>query len=480
MMNKLLCKFLSVVFVFVCMSFTSPAYATDKLSATAPDISDYGLWNTENNYNLLMSDVKQDVSSIADEIRSQSSDSFVPIEVKAGLGFINAFSHVADVLNDSFGRFVIIFISIMFALWLMLEAYNIMIGKDTFQKKIPSILKTAAAVAVWSVVLSIGPVRVFGFVMYPIMSIGAIMSQTVLDATSNFLGSSLPDVCGAINTYVSGAISTNNALDVQTVSGLLCVPSQLSGLCYTAISAGFDWMSYGIGNSAVAFFCGLFFIVGFIYLGWKFAFMAFGVVAELFIGIIMLPFTAIAEATKKTSYKGIAGDIYNGFLGLFKAEDLKTQINRLISIVVHFFVLSILIAICFMLLSGIIDTNTGSRIPELNDDITYVEIIIAALAFWIAKNAPKIAEEISGKINHKIGDDMEEYAAVVPKWGAKYAGKGAKKVAGYAAKGAVVAADKSITYLKGTTVVKYGGRLMRNGWNKGVGVVKGLWRKIWP
>lgn len=429
-MNKFVCKFLSCVFVLFGILFCMPGMsnASNVMPISAPDVTDYGMWNTENNYEMFMSDVKQDMDFVSNTVRAQSSDGYLPVESKVGLAFMNAFSYVADVLNDSFGRFVIIFISIMFGLWLMLEGYNIMIGKDVIQKKLPDILKYAVAVTVWSVVLSIGPVRVFGMIISPIMMISNMLSDIVLDSVSVFFNTPLSDVCGTISSYVSGAISSNNVLDAKTASDLLCVPSKLSGLCYTAISAGWEWMSYGIGNSAFAFLCGMFFVGGFIYLGWKFAFMAFGVVAELFLGIIMLPFTAIAEATKKTSYKGIAGDIYNGFLSLFKAEDLKTQIERLINIAVHFFVLSVLIAICFVLLSGIIDTNTVSRIPQLNDSITYVEIMVAALAFWIAKNATKIATEIGGKINHKIGDDLEEFASGGIKNAAKLGGKGAKAV----------------------------------------------------
>jgi hypothetical protein len=122
---------------------------------------------------------------------------------------------------------------------------------------------------------------------------------------------------------------------------------------------------------------------------------------------------------------GIAGDVYNGFLDMFKAEDLKTQTGRLVNVVLHFFVLSILIAICFVLLSGIIDTNTGNRMPNLNDSITYVEIMVAALTFWLAKNASKIATQIGGKIDHKMGDDLEQYANT-----------GMKKVWGLGTKGA--------------------------------------------
>lgn len=425
MKNNLMRKFLLKVCILFGLVFCMPVFAASSNVMAVADIGEYGAWNTENNREIMLSQVGNDMNAISSMVERQTVASYVPVESKVGLAFMNAFTHVADVLNNSLGVFISVFISIAFGLWLMLEGYNIMIGKDTINKKLPDILKHGIAVAVWVGVLSIGPGRVFGFVLSPIMMIGSVLSDTVLNSVGAFLNTSMPDTCSAIGAYVASEISPNNILDANAATNLLCVPSQLSGLCYTAISAGWKWMSYGIGNSIVAFFCGLFFVGGFIYLGWKFAFMAFGVVAELFIGIIMLPFTAIAEATKKTSYKGIAGDVYNGFLDIFKAEDLKTQIGRLVNIVLHFFVLSILIAICFVLLSGIIDTNTGNRMPNLNDSITYVEIMVAALTFWLAKNASKIATQIGGKIDHKMGDDLEQYANT-----------GMKKVWGLGTKGA--------------------------------------------
>ena len=48
--------------------------------------------------------------------------------------------------------------------------------------------------------------------------------------------------------------------------------------------------------------------------------MALNVVADLFLTVLMLPFTAIAETTSKTKYKGIVGDIFNTFMGLFATE----------------------------------------------------------------------------------------------------------------------------------------------------------------
>ena len=45
-------------------------------------------------------------------------------------------------------------------------------------------------------------------------------------------------------------------------------------------------------------------------------------------------YTDNSETLNKTSYKGIAGDIYNGFLGLFKSFSLSYQVKKLIEALV--------------------------------------------------------------------------------------------------------------------------------------------------
>ena len=79
----------------------------------------------------------------------------------------------------------------------------------------------------------------------------------------------------------------------------------LTGRCAaTAVAAGWKWMIAGIGTSAFTTLVGAAFIVIFIYNGFKFALMGLGVIVDLFLGVFMLPFTAIAETINKTSYKG--------------------------------------------------------------------------------------------------------------------------------------------------------------------------------
>ena len=220
-------------------------------------------------------------------------------------------------------------------------------------------------------------------------------------------------------------------MDSTQVANLLCVPTRLSGFFYTAVAAGWEWMLAGIGTSAFTFTAGAVFVVLFIYNIWKFALMALSVVVDLFLGILTLPFTAIAQCfggkTSKdsafsapidafssgssgaTSYDGIAGKLFNGFLGLFNSKNfsLSAQITRFINASIYFVSLSIVIAVCAALLSGVVDANLATNIPSLENDSFMTVLIVGALVAYLATKAGDIAKKLGGSINDSFGPKFE-------------------------------------------------------------------------
>ena len=328
---KLLRKFFSVLIMLLCLGGTAFA-ATANLPA--PDVGDHGTWATENNRDRFVTDVSGDITSFQGEFQKNIINNYVPVEAKVGLAFMNAFSFISRILDASLVRFVILFIILAYTFWVMFEAYTIIVGKSKLKDKIIDILKKGMLVAIWTGILSVGPAKTFMILMSPILQVATYTSNGILNVVSGIVGMQLPDTCAAIREYAAVHISDTNILSPQTAADIMCLPTRLSGFCYTAIAVGWRWMIGGIGSSAFTFLCGGAFVAGFLYLAWRFAFIAFGVIADLFLGVIMLPFTAVAETIGKTSYKGIAGDIFNTFMGLFKAESLQTQIMRFVNAVV--------------------------------------------------------------------------------------------------------------------------------------------------
>ena len=165
-------------------------------------------------------------------------------------------------------------------------------------------------------------------------------------------------------------------------------------------------MLAGIGHSMFTFIIGVVFIIIFLINIWKFALMALGVIADLFLAIFMLPFTAIAETVGKTSYTGIAGTIFNGLLGLFKTESLSAQITRFINAAIYFVSLSIVVALCAAILSGVVDTNLAAQVPTIDNEGFMITLLIGCLVAYLADKALKIAKDLGGSIDDSLGQQF--------------------------------------------------------------------------
>ncbi|MBO5704886.1 MAG: hypothetical protein J6R99_02620 [Alphaproteobacteria bacterium] len=401
-------KFLSVLIIaFFAISISNSAFcATSNFQQTATDIGDYGSWATENNRTLLLGNMTDDLDMFFSHTDTDPS-TFVPLEAKLGLSFMNAFSYISHVLNHSLTRFIIIFIIAMFGYWLTLEAITIINATSKPEDKIKEIIQKFILVIIWVTALSIGPAKMFEFVISPILYIATIASDVILNGAANFINAEIPNTCGAIQNYVKEHIADTNILHASTATNMLCVPTRMSTFAYTAISTGWGWIKYGIGNDGFILVCGLGMVGFFIYMLWQFAFIAFGVIADLFLAIIMLPFTAVNETIGKTSYKGIVGNIFNGFLKLFSSESLSAQFQRFIDAALHFVVLSVIITICMALMSMAAETGVLNDIPDIEDMNFWVTLLLAGTAGYLAKNASKFADDLGGKINTEYGDKFK-------------------------------------------------------------------------
>ena len=388
-----------------------PAFsATSNLqgggSAGPGDIGDFGTWATDNNRQAFIEQFSSDLNNYRDQAKKNINT--VPIEAKVGLSFMNAFSMIAKILDSSLVRFVTLFIMIMFGFWMALEADTVISGQNNAKEKFTDIAKKGFKAALWVSILLYGPVEVFMMVVTPILQLSSSFSNLILESTDVILKTEIYDSCAAITEHVKNNISEYNLLkDPKIAASIMCVPTKISSFSYTAISVGWDWMGYGIGNSFFAFLCGAGLVIGFIYLAWQFAFIAFGVIADLFLSVIMLPFTAVSESVYQTTHKGIVGNIYNGFVKLFSAESLKAQFERFVNAALHFVVLSIVIAICTTLLSGIITVDTVNMAPDISNQNVWVIMLVSALTWWLAKNASNIANDLGGAISTEFGTNIQ-------------------------------------------------------------------------
>lgn len=408
-MNTLKRIFAKIIVAVITMVIVMPCATYAASNLPMADVGDYGNWATPDNIDLFKTDITHDMEQFQPE---PIVSDYVPVEAKIGLAMMNGFSMIADVLDSSLVRFAIIFMILAYIFWAMFEAYNMIKNGSSAMDFAVNLFKKGGVIIIWSIILQFGPTQVFMWIMGPIISVGTYMSNLILNAIAGAIGTELPDTCAAIRDYAAANTSGNMLIDTNAAADILCVPTRLSGFFTTAVVAGWKWMIAGIGTSAFTVLVGATFIVIFLYTGFKFLLMGLGVIMDLFLSVLMLPFTAIAETIKSTSYKGIAGDIFNGFLGLFKPESLQNQIQRFINAAIYFVSLSIVIAVCAALLSGTVDANLASEIPTLENDGFIITLLTGCLVAYLANRADKIAtEDIGGKIDtsfgKKFGDDVK-------------------------------------------------------------------------
>ena len=394
LLNKIFTK---IITAFVACVIVMPSAGAAVSNLPFTEIGDYGNWMTADNILQFNNAVSEDIKNFQPQANQSVSD-YVPIEAKAGLALMNGLSMVSDVLDSSLVRFAIIFMILAYVFWIMFEAYAMIKNGTSAMEFGEKAVKKAAVILIWSIILAFGPAQVFMWVMGPIVAIASYLSDLILNAVASVVGTQLPDTCAAIHDYTINNLSDSMIMDPESAAQLLCIPTRLSGFFATAISTGWQWMLAGIGHSAFTVLVGAIFVVLFLYNGFKFALMAFGV------GVMMLPFTAIAETLKdKTSYKGIAGDIFNGFLGLFSAESLSKQIERFVNAAIYFVSLSIVIAVCVALLSGTVSVDMAASVPTLDNTGFIPTVLTGALVTYLASRAGEIAKDLGGSVNDSFG-----------------------------------------------------------------------------
>ena len=337
-----------------------------------------------------------DLVEFQSAFQNQITRDYVPVEARVGIAMMNGLNQIAKILDTSFIRFMIIFIIIMYAFWITLEAYNMMTGDSNANKLVKEIVKKSIILIIWISVLQIGPAKLFLYVVGPVIALGTFIADFILNAITATAGITIPDTCGAIHQYAATTVPSGMIVDATAAADVLCLPTRLSGFFVTAIATGWKWMIAGVGHSIFTFIMGATFVVIFAWNTWKFALMALSVIMNLFLGVLLLPFTAFAETIPQTSYKGPIGNIFNSFIGLFNGGEVKLdkQINRFINATIYFITLSIVIAICAALLSGVIDTNTSTQIPTLQNDGFIPLLLTGALTAWLANKADDTARKI--------------------------------------------------------------------------------------
>lgn len=409
--------FLSIICV---LCLLAPVWgAESNLPQNPGNIGNFGVFSTEENRALLLGSARQDLDGFKQGFLGNFTESgggiklkadFVPLEAKVGLALMGALSAVSGVIYDSLGGFIGILLVALFALWIMMEAYQTMQSGQDVKKLAYEIARKGMWVSIWFIILHFGPARLFMEIMGPIISAGTYMSDLILNAVTATVGVDLPDTCGAIKAYVAGNHIDNLVVSSEQAAKMLCVPTRLAGFFYTCVAAGFKWMAAGLGHSALTFFAGAVFVVIFAYNIWKFALQALGVVASMFIAVMLLPFTAVAECFSKGTTlqdEGLITQFFGMLTKMFGETKLDKQIMTFINAAIYFVVLSVVAAIGLALLGTVAKVDFTLAVPTIESNNSFMMVLICgALVAYLVNKAGQMAKDLGGSIEDSFGKQL--------------------------------------------------------------------------
>ncbi len=411
-------KFLKFLFVGIFCIFCVSGVCLADDNVPRGEITEYGNWINEYNMQQYNQNITGDVVQFQQQFENNLRPGFVPVEVKLGLMFMKALSAIDYVLQLSLVRFTIIFLFLMYAFWIALEAYKLIRESNDYKVVLYDMFKKGMVIAVWALILNYGPARIFNILIGPVMYIGTYFSDLILNTVAQTYETNIPDTCAAIHNYVNtnyiNNVSNNQSaqllIDPNTAANIMCLPGRISTYFYHAVAAGFRWIIYGFGHSITAIFVGAVSIFIFIKCIFKYAFMTLGVVADLFLTLLMLPFTAIAEAMPSTKESNYMGQVFSGLLKIFNAKKLSDVILVFINATVYFVSLAIVISICAALLSLSIRPNAA-----YSTQTGMAVLLTGCFVLYLANKADELATQLGGKIDNSFGKQLQGDAKTL--WG---------------------------------------------------------------
>lgn len=410
-------KIFSKLLACIVSIFLSCGISLAATNLPTGEITEYGNWLNQTNLELFHSSISEDFQKFEPKMNLDTK-TFVPIEAKLGLVFMKALSGLDTFLQMSLVQFVIIFLLVMYAAWIGLEAFKMIKDSTDYKTVFYDIFKKGIIIAVWILILNYGPSKVFVAVVSPILALGTALSDFILGSVAKTYNINLPDTCAAIHNYVNTDSGADKLLfDANTAANIMCLPSRVSVFFYHAVATGFKWIRAGFPSSPTMVIVGITSIVMFISCIFKFAFMTLGVIADLFLTLLLLPFTAIAESLPLASdSKTIPGRIYDGFVTLFtKTKKTSDVLAVFINAAVYFVVLSIIITICAGLMTNVISLSDAN---EYTVGSAATVILAGGLIAYLAGNTDKLIENITGSknlIDNSFGKQLYDDAKIL--WG---------------------------------------------------------------
>lgn len=397
-------RFFKYLFVCILCIFCVCGVANSAGNMPLGDIDEYGSWINADNAEKYKTNISTDIEKFQGNFdKNLTSTNFVPLEVKLGLVFMKSLNAIDKIMEISLIRFMIILLIITYGVWIGLEAYKLIRDSGDYKTVFYDIFKKGMIISLWLIVLDYGPAKLFAQLASPIISIGRYLSDFILNSVAQSYNVEIPDTCSAVHQYVAAHNSGKLLIDSESAANIMCLPARMSVFFYHATAQGFKWMGYGIFHSLTAFIVGGASVFIFIKCIFKYAFMTLGVVADLFLTLLMLPFTAIAEAMPELKEKNYIGQIFSGLLKIFTANKLSNVISTFINASIYFASLSIIISLSAILLSQIISLNSDNSYTTA---FGIESLLTGGLILYLINKTDDYTSKLGGKIDNAFGTKL--------------------------------------------------------------------------
>lgn len=414
---KYIRKILSTL--MLCLLFITSICSISFAESNLPEVGDFGNWMIEENMTQYNDSIRNDVDNFQQRFNQNIKQStFVPIEIRLGLMFMKALDPISQAIRSNLVSFTTVFLFIMYAFWIGLNAYKTIRESTDYKQVFYEIFTKGFVIVIWVIILNYPTDELFAKIFGPILSIGTSISNFILDSVvgniiQNQESNNLSNTCIAIHNYVNANMMPTGSpdevkpiLSPDMMANIMCLPGRLSTFFYHAMGEAFVWITNGlkIGTPITSTIVGIVALVIFIKCIFKYAFMTLGIIVDLFFTIMMLPFTALAESMPSINEKNYAGQIFSGLLKVFNTKKLSDVLATFINTAIYFVSLSIVIAICAILLKLL--TNFGGS-DGFSLDSSLAVLVTGCLVLHIADKAEDLATQLGGKIDNAFGKQLE-------------------------------------------------------------------------
>ncbi|MDR0319556.1 MAG: hypothetical protein LBH81_02340 [Rickettsiales bacterium] len=335
----------------------------------------------------------------------------VPLDIRAGLLVVEGLSTVAMLIYKNLIDVIIWLLFIFFAFWWGLEAWSVVYAKSKISDTVKKAVKKGIIITVAVFVLKSNPAEWFMILMSAVARVGNYAADLFLTEAT---GMGISQSCAAVHAMVVAGGNSFGFLGPENVASVLCMTGRITEFFWTALSQSFALIGTGIGTNVALAVLGVAGVALFLWCAVKFTIMTLGVVVDMTLMLMFLPFVAFKESFKDGWSKDapFASAIFERIANSFGGGDISGQIKKLVQVLIYIIAVALISSICYLLMKGILAENGNSMVYTL---------LGGALCAYLISQTDKIATQMGGAVDKewtgKIQENVNSLAAAAKKYG---------------------------------------------------------------